>query len=78
MRRKKRTDDAAAFEKLMWERQYLGGRFPEPSEEASADAQPPPSNPPHRRHLLVPSLFKETVRASSRATGVAGGNVLTK
>jgi len=28
MRRKKRTDDAAAFEKLMWERQYLGGRFP--------------------------------------------------
>jgi hypothetical protein len=45
MRRKKRTDDAAAFEKLMWERQYLGGRFPEPSEEASADAQPPPEQP---------------------------------
>ena len=42
MRRKKRTDDAAAFEKLMWERQYLGGRFPEPSEEPSADAQAPP------------------------------------
>ena len=45
MRRKKRSDDAAAFEKLMWERQYLGGRFPEPSEEASADAQPPPEQP---------------------------------
>ena len=45
MRRKKRTDDAAAFEKLMWERQYLGGRFPEPSEELSADAQPPPEQP---------------------------------
>ena len=45
MRRKKRTDDAAAFEKLMWERQYLGGRFPEPSEEASSDAQPPPEQP---------------------------------
>jgi hypothetical protein len=45
MRRKKRTDDAAAFEKLMWERQYLGGRFPEPSEEAPSDAQPPPEQP---------------------------------
>jgi len=45
MRRKKRTDDAAAFEKLMWERQYLGGRFPEPSEEPSADVQPPPEQP---------------------------------
>jgi hypothetical protein len=45
MRRKKRTDDAAAFEKLMWERQYLGGRFPEPSEEPSVDAQPPPEQP---------------------------------
>jgi hypothetical protein len=45
MRRKKRTDDAAAFEKLMWERQYLGGRFPEPSEEASSDTQPPPEQP---------------------------------
>ena len=45
MRRKKRTDDAAAFEKLMWERQYLGGRFPEPSEEASSEAQAPPEQP---------------------------------
>src|SRR4029450_7642125 len=45
MRRKKRTDDAAAFEKLMWERQYLGGRFPEPSEEGSSDAQPPSEQP---------------------------------
>jgi hypothetical protein len=45
MRRKKRTDDAAAFDKLMWERQYLGGRFPEPSEEAFSDAQPPPEQP---------------------------------
>jgi len=45
MRRKKRTDDAAAFEKLMWERQYLGGRFPEPSEEASSEVQAPPEPP---------------------------------
>jgi hypothetical protein len=45
MRRKKRTDDAAAFEKLMWERQYLGGRFPEPSEEASSEVQAPPEQP---------------------------------
>ena len=45
MRKKKRADDAAAFEKLMWERQYLGGRFPEPSEEASSDGQPPPEQP---------------------------------
>jgi hypothetical protein len=42
MRRKKRTDDAAAFEKLMWERQYLGGRFPEPPTEAASEAQAPP------------------------------------
>lgn len=45
MRRKKRTDDAAAFEKLMWERQYLGGRFPEPSEEASSEVQALPEQP---------------------------------
>jgi len=46
MRRKKRTDDdAAAFEKLMWERQYLGGRCTETSKKASSDAQPPPEQP---------------------------------
>ena len=54
MRRKKRTDDAAAFEKLMWERQYLGGRFPEPSEEASSDGQPPPEQPSSQEALHGP------------------------
>ncbi len=54
---KKRTDDAAAFGKLMWERQYLGGRFPEPAPEpvespASADgpAAPEPSAPQEPPH----------------------------
>ena len=41
MKRKKRVDDAAAFEKLMWERQYLGGRFPEPEEPTPLDAPAP-------------------------------------
>src|SRR2546428_12122576 len=37
-----------------------------------------PSSPPHRRPLMVPSPLRETVRTSSRVTGVAGGNVQTK
>jgi len=56
MRRKKRTDDAAAFEKLMWERQYLGGRFPEPSEEASSEAQAPPEQPSTQEAPQGPEL----------------------
>ena len=62
--KEKRTDDAAAFEKLMWERQYLGGRFPEPSEEPLLTRSLLPNSPLHRRHLMIPSPMMETVRTS--------------
>ena len=59
MSKKKRIDEAAAFDQLRWERNYLRGLEPAQGENlapADAPAPPAPSTPPEAPHGNPPAL----------------------